>query len=219
MKLLRHYPTKPFFAQPPPITVIHERSEEVMSKFGGVRRASIVSFDFKQRGPSQARKTRFFRELYGYTQRIKQQLKNGKIVTRTYHYTGLLDQTSHVKLGKSVFGLRPGTEGPILRLLESFDEVIYYHFIGWLPVSMWPEDDTESLESNRLIERYGSLSILIKLHQLGGRSPRTQLIEAGFDIEYTQKAMAHLQAHGWLEEEGDAVVLTKNGEVVVAQLP
>jgi hypothetical protein len=189
-----------------------------MMKFGEHRRVSIVSFDFKQQGPSQARKTRFFRQLYGYTQQIKQELKNGKIVTRTYRYAGLLDQTSHVKLGKSVFGLRPGTEGPIIRLLDSFDEVIYYNFIGWLPISMWPEKEKDPLAINELIERYGSLSVLLALQQLGGSAQQTQLQEAGFDHEYATKAIDYLRTQGWLEEHENVIALTNNGKLVVGQL-
>jgi len=189
-----------------------------MPKFGAHQRVSIVSFDFKQHGPSQARKTRFFRQLYGYTQQVKQKLKNGKIITRTYHYAGLLDQTSHVKLGKSVFGLRPGTEGPIIRLLDSFDEVIYYNFIGWLPTSMWPEKEEGSLAINELIEQYGSLSILLTLQQLGGSAQRTQLQEVGFDHEYSRKAIDYLRTQGWLEESDNIVALTSRGELVASQL-
>ena len=189
-----------------------------MTNLGELRRVSIVSFDFRQQGPSQARKTRFFRELYGYTQQIKQELKSGKVVTRTYHYAGLLDQTPHVKLGKSVFGLRPGTEGDILRLMQSYDEVLYYNFIGWLPAKMWPESDERVVEMNRLIDRFGSLSILIALQQLGGKVHRTQLLETGFDLDYAQKAIKYLQAQDWIEEEKDKVILTKNGELVVNRL-
>ncbi len=87
-----------------------------------VRRVYVISFDFKQpKGSSQARKTRFFRELYGYTQQVKQELKDGEIVTRTYHYPGVLDQIPYVKLGKSVIAVQPGTEEAILKLLDAFD--------------------------------------------------------------------------------------------------
>ena len=189
-----------------------------MPKFGEHRRVTIVSFDFKQQGPSQARKTRFFRQLYGYTQQVKQKLKTGKIVTRTYHYAGLLEETSHVKLGKSVFGLRPGTEGPILRLLDSFDEIIYYNFIGWLPVSIWPEKDQDPIAINELIEQYGSLSILLALQQLGGKVQRTKLQEMGFDHDYASKSIAHLQTQGWLEERESSVILTTSGELVARQI-
>ena len=182
-------------------------------------RVSIVSFDFRQQGPSQARKTRFFRELYGYTQQVKQQLKNGRKVSRTYHYAGLLDQIPHVKLGKSVFGLQPGTEGPIIRLLESFNEVIYYNFIGWLPLTLWPVENEALLESNRLIERYGYLSVLVKLHQLGGRSQQIQIFEAGFDAEFAFKAIDYLLAHGWLKRTEDIIELTNNGETLAASFP
>ncbi|MDO8055620.1 MAG: hypothetical protein Q6361_02060 [Candidatus Hermodarchaeota archaeon] len=188
-----------------------------MPKFGEHRRASIVSFDFKQQGPSQARKTRFFRQLYGYTQQVKQELKNGRVVKRTYHYAGLLDQTPHVKLGKSVFGLRPGTEGPIIKLLDSFDEVIYYNFIGWLPKSLWPEKEEGIQAINELIERYGSLSILLALQQLGGSIERRQFQDVGFDHEFASKAIDYLQTQGWLEERENSVFLTSSGEFVAGQ--
>lgn len=187
-------------------------------KFGEHRRVSIVSFDFKQHGPSQARKTRFFRQLYGYTQQVKQELKNGKIITRTYRYAGLLDQTSHIKLGKSVFGLPPGTEGPIIKLMDSFDEVIYYNFIGWLPISMWPEKEKGSLAINELIERYGSLSVLLALQQLEGSAQRIQLQEAGFDHEYATRAIDYLRTQGWVEERENVVILTNRGKLVADQL-
>jgi hypothetical protein len=193
-------------------------SEETMTRFGELRRVSIVSFDFRQQGPSQARKTRFFRELYGYTQQVKQELKSGKVVTRTYHYAGLLDQTTHVKLGKSVFGLRPGSEGPVIRLMESFDEVVYFNFIGWLPTSLWPEKEEDQLAINGIIERFGSLAILIAVLKLGGNAQRIQLQEAGFDYDYATKAIAYLRAKGWLEEKGNILTLTRSGESMVDQL-
>lgn len=189
-----------------------------MPKFGEHRRVTIVSFDFRQQGPSQARKTRFFRQLYGYTQQVKQELKNGKVVTRTYHYSGLLDQTPHVKLGKSVFGLRPGSEGPIIELLDAFDEVIYYNFIGWLPKSLWPEKEKDILAINELIERYGSLSLLLALHQLGGRVERRQFQDVGFDHEFASNAIDYLRTQGWLEERENNVFLTSSGQSMAGQL-
>lgn len=185
--------------------------------FTDFRRVSIVSFDFRQQGQSQARKTRFFRELYGYTQQVKQQLKNGKVVTRTYHYAGLLDQTPHVKLGKSVIGLQPGTEGPVISLLDSFDEVIYYNFIGWLPTTLWAEKDEVFLETSRLIERYGYLSVLVKLKQLGGHGEQKQILDAGFDEEFTNNAMNFLITQSWLEKADGVVKLTSSGEKMANQ--
>ena len=196
----------------------YSRSEKYMPKFGEHRRVTIVSFDFRQQGPSQARKTMFFRQLYGYKQQVKQELKNGTVVTRTYHYEGLLDQTPNVKLGKSVFGLRPGTEGPIIELLDSFEEVIYYKFIGWLSKSLWPKKEEGILAVNELIERYGSLSVLIALQQLGGSVEKIQFQNVGFDHEFLNNAIDYLRTKGWLREKVTNVLLTRSGESVVGQI-
>ena len=104
----------------------------------GLCQLRVFSFDFHQPAHSdQSRKTRFFRHLYGYTQRIKRRLKDGQVTTYSYHYPGILDQIPHIKLGKSVFGILPGTESLVLDLFQSYNEVIVHQFIGMIPIPIW----------------------------------------------------------------------------------
>ena len=180
-----------------------------------MRRVSVISFDFRQpKGSTQSRKTRFFRELYGYTQQIKQRLKSGEIVTRTYHYSGILDQIPHIKLGKSVLGVQPGKEQQILKLLRSFDEILFFSFMAWLPASLWPGTKSTMVASN-LIERYGYLSMLFTLNELGTGVKETTLIEHGFDFEYIDQAERYLLEKGYVMKTDIGLECTQSGEDVV----
>lgn len=184
------------------------------------KRLWIVSFDFKQpKGSNQARKTRFFRELYGYTQQVKQLLKGGKEVTRTYHYSGIMDQLSFVKLGKSVLGVQPGTEGPILELLNKFDEVDFYNFIGWVPSAIWTVvEDDDALMASKLIARLGYLSVLFLLKKLGRVIQIDELLDFGFDADYITKAVSNLKSSGLVLQNQDVLQCTDTGETVATFL-
>jgi hypothetical protein len=181
------------------------------------RRLCVISFDFKlPRGANQARKTRFFRQLYGYRQQVKQQLKSGQVVTRTYHYAGLLDQVPHIKLGKSVLAVRPGTEEPILKLLRTFDEVMFYHFIGWIPISLWPgSQENEVIVASKLIDQFGYLSLLVVLNQLGGITHETSLLDHGFDTSFIHVALGYLIRRGYLIKTPEKIECTRSGENLV----
>lgn len=181
------------------------------------RRLCVISFDFKQpKGANQSRKTRFFRELYGYRQQVKQQLKSGQIITRAYYYDGVLDHVPHVKLGKSVLAVRPGTEEPILKLLRSFDEVIFYHFIGLIPISFWPgARDNEVLVASQLIDKFGYLSVLVLLERLGGVTQEDSLIDHGFDARFINDALGYLTKMGYLMKTHERIECTRNGEKIV----
>jgi len=189
-------------------------------RVNNTKRLWIVSFDFKQpKGSNQARKTRFFRELYGYTQQVKQLLKGGKEVTRTYHYSGIMDQLPFVKLGKSVLGVQPGTEGPILELLHKFDEVDYYIFIGWVPSAIWTvvEDDNVLMVS-KLIARLGYLSVLFLLKRFGRVIHVDELLDFGFDADYINHAVSNLKSSGLVFQNQDVLQCTDTGETVATFL-
>ncbi len=186
----------------------------------GTKRLSIVSFDFKQpKGSNQARKTRFFRELYGYTQQVKRLLKSGKEITRTYHYSGIMDQLPFVKLGKSVLGVQPGSEGPILELLHKFDEVDYYNFIGWVPSAIWTVvEDDNVLMASKLIARLGYLSVLFTLNKFGGVIQVEELLNFGFDADYINQAVINLEKSGLVLLNQDVIQCTDTGETVATIL-
>ena len=181
------------------------------------RRLCVISFDFKQpKGANQSRKTRFFRELYGYRQQIKQQLKSGQVVTRTYYYEGVLDQVPHTKLGKSVLAVQPGTEEPILKLLRAFDEVLFYHFIGWIPISFWPgSQDNEAIAASHLIDQFGYLSVLVLLERLGGVPQEDSLFNHGFDAGFINDALDYLTKMGYLMKTHERIECTPSGENLV----
>ena len=183
-----------------------------------VRRVYVISFDFRQpKGSSQARKTRFFRELYGYTQQVKQELKDGEIVTRTYYYPGVLDQIPYVKLGKSVIAVQPGTEDAVLKLLSSFDEILFYSFIGWLPVSLWPKkmDEAASFATN-LIGTHGYYSILLQVQHMGGTIQDSSLLDVGFDTGFITQAIDYLITKKLLNESQGTLTLTTKGKEILS---
>ncbi len=186
----------------------------------GTKRLWIVSFDFKQpKGSNQARKTRFFRELYGYTQQVKTRLKGGKEITRTYRYSGIMDQLPFVKLGKSVLGVQPGTEGPILELLHKFDEVDYYNFIGWVPSAVWTvAEDDNVLMACKLIARFGYLSVLFMLKRLRGVIQFDELRNFGFDADYINQAVTNLEKSGLVFHNQNVIQYTNTGETVATIL-
>jgi hypothetical protein len=176
-------------------------------------RLSVFSFDFKQASHSnQARKTRFFRSLYGYTQRVSRRLKDGQVVSYSYHYPGILDECPHVKLGKSVFGIKPGDERAILELFNSFEEVKYYNFIGYIRESDCQQivDETKSTVSQNIL-KFGYLSILLIAALHDGSISRLDLNKLGYDDNYLDSALAFLTEYGLVKEARGAVVCTKQG--------
>lgn len=176
-------------------------------------RLSIFSFDFKQTTQSnQARKTRFFRSLYGYTQRVRRQLKDGQVNSYSYHYPGILDEQPHVKLGKSVFGVIPGNEGAILELFSSFEELTYYNFIGYvLESDCQPIVAEMKSTASREIMTHGYLSVLLIAAQHDGTILRTNLNQLGFDDSYIDSAIAYLLAYELVNEVSSSVVCTQRG--------
>lgn len=180
----------------------------------------MFSFDYIQpRQSDQGRKTRFFRRLYGQTQRVNRRLQDGRTASYTYHYPGILAQLPHVRLGKSVFGVRPGTEGPVLELLESFEEVSFYRFIGWLPSRMWQPGNRKSLlAASSLIAHFGHLSILLSAEKHGGSASLADLIDYGFDAEYVVGASRHLVECGLLGSKPEGFYCTGRGRTVAQML-
>lgn len=175
------------------------------------RRVSVISFDFRQhKGSNQSRKTRFFRELYGYTQQVKQQLKGGDVIVRTYHYPGILDQVDYTKLGKSVIAVHPGTEESIIKLFREFDEVEFYNFIGWLPTSFWPmRNGIDTTAASELIAGYGYLSILVHMRAYVKENiTYSDLLDGGFDMNYINQAVQYLVDRRLLKITKDALKLT-----------
>lgn len=185
-----------------------------------LKRVSVISFDFKQSPKaSQARKTKFFRELYGYTQKVKQQLKDGDVVSRSYHYNGILDQLPHVKLGKSVFGVLPGTEDPVLKLLRAYEEVVFYNFIGWLAVDIWPAFEKENISTvNNLILRFGYLSLLLILERQREPIQKNMLIDYGFDSEYITQALEYLTQRELVTKTPNGFESTPRGNNIASKL-
>ena len=185
------------------------------------KRVSVISFDFRQhKGSSQARKTRFFRELYGYTQQVKQQLKSGDVITRTYHYPGVLDQVEYTKLGKSVLAVHPGTEDSIIKLFRAFDEVEYYNFIGWLPTSIWPTRRViNTATASELIAVYGYLSILVHMRTNGKEDTTySDLLDAGFDLNYINQAAHYLSNRSLLKTTKDTLRLTSKAQQLLEKV-
>jgi hypothetical protein len=183
------------------------------------KRVCVISFDFKQKKEkSQARKTRFFRELYGYSQQVKQQLKDGQVIIRNYHYPGVLDQIPHIKLGRSVLAVNPGDENTIINLLRKFDEVLFYNFIGWLPANLWSKESNEDSKVSKLITTYGFHSILIQIQQHGGTSQYSDLLDAGYDMEYIRKATQYLTTKELIVRDNDNLVLSLKGKQILSQV-
>ena len=185
------------------------------------RRVCVISFDFKQhKERSQARKTRFFRELYGYTQQVKQKLKDGAIVARSYHYPGVMDKLPYAKLGRSVLAVQPGSEDSIIQLLRAFDEVEFYTFIGWLPTSLWPiENEIKTSTVSNLIATYGYLSILVQITQHGeGVVTHATLLDEGFDMSYITRAIQYLIDNKLLIKDREKLNLTSKAKQLINQI-
>lgn len=182
-------------------------------------RLSVISFDFHQpRHTNQSRKTRFFRELYGYTQRIKRRLKDGRVIVSNYHYPGILDQQPHIKLGRSVLGVQPGTEDSIIELLQSYNEIAFYQFIGWIPKRAWLEKDDKSFLASYLITRFGFFSILVLIDKTGEKMSQTDLQSYGFDLKYIKQALSYLTEKLLLVDEANVLQLTKSGTSLIKLL-
>lgn len=176
-------------------------------------RLRVFSFDYIQpRQTSQGRKTRFFRLLYGQTQVVKRHLRDGRTVSYSYHYPGILDELPNVRLGKSVFAVRPGTEGPILDLFQSFEEVTYYRFTGWVPARMWQLANRRPLKTaSSIIANLGYLSVLVAAAKRGGFVSQSDLIDSGFDAEYFIASSNYLRRHGFLTGKPEALHCTPRG--------
>lgn len=180
----------------------------------------MFSFDYIQpRQSDQGRKTRFFRRLYGQTQLVNRRLRDGRTVSYTYNYPGILTELPHVRLGKSVFGVRPGTEGPVLDLLESFEEVAFYRFTGWLPLRMWQLANRKPLVfTSSLIAHFGYLSVLLTTARRGGSVSHADFVDSGFDAEYMAAASNYLQEHGLLQSKPEGFYCTPRGRALAQAL-
>jgi hypothetical protein len=122
-------------------------------------------------------------------------------------------------LGRSVFGVQPGTEGPVLDLFESFEEVAFYRFTGWLPVRMWQLPNRKPLiVTSSLIARFGYLSVLLTTAWGGGSVSHGNLVDSGFDAEYIAAASNYLQKHGLLGSKPEAFYCTPRGTVLAQTL-
>jgi len=64
--------------------------------------AKVFSFDVKFVG---ARRTAFYRKLFGFSSRVERVNKDGSTKIHTYATPGLLDEIPHAKLGKSVIAV------------------------------------------------------------------------------------------------------------------
>jgi len=73
--------------------------------------AKVFSFDVKFTG---AKRTAFYRKLFGFSSRVERVNKDGSTKIHTYATPGLLDEIPHAKLGKSVIAV-PKAAGAKLR--------------------------------------------------------------------------------------------------------
>jgi len=64
--------------------------------------AKVFSFDVKFTG---AKRTAFYRKLFGFSSRVERVSKDGSTKIHTYATPGLLDEIPHTKLGKSVIAV------------------------------------------------------------------------------------------------------------------
>lgn len=176
----------------------------------------VFSFDFRQPGRAdQARKTKFFRLLYGYSKKVTKRFDDGRESTHVYQYPGILGEIPHIRLGKSVFAVPPGSEKPVLELFESFTEVVFYQFDGWLHESISSHIGIKELIfSSNLIAKFGFLSILLVIARKEGALLRNELIDQGFDMDYIDLAISNLQKNRLLIEEADGILCTNRGELV-----
>ncbi len=183
-------------------------------------RLCVFSFDYIQpRQADQARKTRFFRRLYGQTQLVRRRLRDGRTVSYSYQYPGILAEVPHVRLGKSVFGVRPGTERPVLNLLESFEEVSFYQFTGWVPSRMWQQTDRKPLiVASSLIARFGYLSIVLAIARHRGPILEADLVDSGFDADFVAAASNYLQENGLLGARSGELFCTPRGRALAQTL-
>jgi hypothetical protein len=117
-----------------------------------------------------------------------------------------------VKLGKSVFGILPGDEGEILELFDSFEEVTYYNFIGYVLESDCQSivDKTKST-AGQVVMKYGFISILLIAAQHNGRVLRSNLNDLGLDNDYVDSAVAYLNGYNLVNEEAGVVICTHQG--------
>ena len=130
-----------------------------------------------------------------------------------------MDQLPFVKLGKSVLGVQPGTEGPILELLHKFDEVDYYDFIGWVPSAFWTVgEDDNVLMARKLIARLGYLAVLFLLKRFGRVNHVDELLDFGFDADYINQAVSNLKSTGFVVQNQDGLQCTDTGETVATFL-
>lgn len=141
------------------------------------------------------------------------------MVSYSYHYPGILAELPHVRLGKSVFGVRPGTEGPVLDLFESFQEVAFYRFTGWLPVRMWQLANRKSLMvASSSIAHFGYLSLLLAVARRSGFVSHAELVDSGLDADYIVAASNYLQEYGLLGSRPEGLYCTPRGRTLAQTL-
>jgi hypothetical protein len=131
----------------------------------------------------------------------------------------VLAELPHVRLGRSVFGVRPGTEGPVLELFEAFEEVAFYQFTGWLPARICQLANRKSLvTASSLIARFGQLSVLLAVASAGGSATVADLTDSGFDSDYIGAASDYLRACGFLGSSQGSFYCTSQGKTLVQTL-
>jgi len=115
--------------------------------------------------------------------------------------------------------VRPGTEGPVVELFESFEEVAFYRFTGWLPVRMWQLANRKPLiVTGSLIAHFGYLSVLLTTADRGGCVSHADLVDSGFDAEYIAAASNYLQEHRLLGSKPEGFYCTPRGRTLAQTL-
>lgn len=115
--------------------------------------------------------------------------------------------------------MRPGTEGPLLDLFESFEEVTFYRFTGWLPVRMWQLANRKPMiVAGSLIAHFGYISVLLTTARRGRFVSQADLVDSGFDAEYIVAASNYLQEHGLLGSKPEGFYCTPRGRTLAQTL-
>jgi len=106
------------------------------------KRGFIITFTMKSGGGEKrnSEKTKFFKELYGWTQTIP-----GKKKEYEYHREGVLDEVPHKKIAQSAFII---PEEDIDKIEDFFEQ--WQKKVIWNPFKVLIEDDSIFEEFDRL---------------------------------------------------------------------
>jgi hypothetical protein len=104
------------------------------------KRGFIITFTMKSGVKKNSEKTKFFKQLYGWTQTIP-----GKKKEYEYHREGVLDEVPHKKIAQSAFII---PEEDFEKIAEFFEE--WQKKVIWNPFKVLIEDESIFGEFDRL---------------------------------------------------------------------